>query len=74
MHHNPRRIRTTRISFPLLLLFVGLCTFAQQIQKGPYMVHTLDDSVYRIEDANDRNPAGIITDEGGKIVSMNNCP
>ena len=64
----------TRISFPLLFLFVGFFASAQPIQKGPYMVHTLDDCVYRIEDANDRNPAGIITDEGGKIVSMNNCP
>jgi len=63
----------TRISFLLLFLLVGVCAFAQPVQKGPYTVHTLSDGVYRIEDANDRNPAGIITDEGGKMVSMNNC-
>ena len=62
----------TRISFLLLFLFVSVCAFAQPIQKGPYTVHTLSDGVYRIEDANDRNPAGIITDEGGKMISMNN--
>lgn len=40
---------------------------------GPYTVHTLSEGVYRIEDANDDNPAGIITDEDGKTVRMNNC-
>jgi glyoxylase-like metal-dependent hydrolase (beta-lactamase superfamily II) len=65
--------QVNKISLPLLFLFVSLCAIAQPIQKGPYTVHVLADGVYRIEDANDSNPAGIITDKDGKMVRMNNC-
>lgn len=57
----------------LVFLFIGFNVPAQPIQKGPYTIHVLTDGVYRIEDANDSNPAGIIADEDGKIVHMNNC-
>jgi len=54
-------------------LFIVFSVLAQPIQKGLYTVHVLTDGVCRIEDANDSNPAGIIMDENGKIVHMNNC-
>jgi hypothetical protein len=40
--------------------------------RGPYTVYVLSDGVYRIEDANETNPAGLVLDENGKIVHMNN--
>jgi glyoxylase-like metal-dependent hydrolase (beta-lactamase superfamily II) len=46
--------------------------FAQK-QTGPYTVYELMDHVYRIEDSNDSNPAGIVWGEDGKPVSFNNC-
>ena len=64
---------TERIAILLLFLSLSLCVLAQSIQTGPYTVHVLTDGVYRIEDANERNPAGINTDENGTTVSMNNC-
>ena len=59
----------------LLFLFLsaGLAAFTQSIQKGPYTIHVLADGVYRIEDANDSNPPGIVEDKDGKMISMNNC-
>jgi hydroxyacylglutathione hydrolase len=57
----------------LVSLFVGFSVLAQPIQKGPYTIYVLTDGVYRIEDANDSNPAGMIMDDDGKIVHMNNC-
>jgi hydroxyacylglutathione hydrolase len=57
----------------LVFLFIGFSAPAQPIQKGPYTIYVLTDGVYRIEDANDSNPAGMIMDEDGKIVHMNNC-
>lgn len=57
----------------LVFLFIGFSVPAQPIQKGPYTIHVLTDGVYRIEDANDSNPAGLVTDEDGKMVHMNNC-
>ncbi|MGD9160763.1 MAG: MBL fold metallo-hydrolase, partial [Desulfobacteraceae bacterium] len=39
---------------------------------GPYTVKTLTGHVYNIVDATDSNPAGIVTDNDGKIVHMNN--
>lgn len=62
-----------RIAILLLFLSLSLYALAQPIEKGPYTIHVLTDGVYRIEDANKSNPAGIIADENGKIVSMNNC-
>ena len=64
---------TKRIALLLSFLSLSLCAPAQPIQKGPYTVYVLTDGVYRIEDANEHNPAGIITDENGKMVGMNNC-
>jgi len=49
------------------------CATAQPIQKGPYTVHVLADGVFRIEDANDSNPAGIHLNEDGSMEGMNNC-
>jgi glyoxylase-like metal-dependent hydrolase (beta-lactamase superfamily II) len=59
----------------LLLLFLSLYlwTMAQQVQKGPYTVFALADSVYRIEDSNDSNPAGRQLDTNGKVIKTNNC-
>lgn len=41
--------------------------------KGPYTVFVLSGGVYRIEDANDKNPAGMEVGKDGKLVRMNNC-
>lgn len=51
----------------------GASTSTHEKVKGPYTVYTLSEGVYRIEDANDKNPAGIVTDENGETVRMNNC-
>jgi hypothetical protein len=48
--------------------------FADKEATGPYTVYVLSEGVYRIEDANDKNPAGIVMGEDGKMVRMNNCP
>ena len=64
---------TNRIALLLLSFCISLGAFAQSIHKGPYTVSVLADGVYRFEDANDSNPAGIVTDDGGNMVSMNNC-
>jgi hydroxyacylglutathione hydrolase len=52
---------------------IGTPAFIGAMVKGPYTVHILSEGVYRIEDANESNPAGIVTDEDGKMVHMNNC-
>jgi glyoxylase-like metal-dependent hydrolase (beta-lactamase superfamily II) len=57
----------------LLSLAVCGCNSTQPVQKGPYTVHVLADGVFRIEDANDSNPAGVHLDEDGSMVGMNNC-
>ena len=62
-----------KITFVSLIFFLGSTLSAQQVQKGPYTVKTLADSVYDIEDANDSNPAGMVTGDNGKVVHMNNC-
>ena len=56
----------------LFILFVSYCTWAQTAEKGPYSVYLIEDGVYHIEDANSSRPAGIKTDQDGKVVSMNN--
>lgn len=56
----------------MLFLSMSSSLPAQSVQMGPYTVHVLDDGVYRIEDANDANPAGIVTDDAGNVVRMNN--
>ena len=65
--------KMNRIALLMLFLSLSLSAFAQKIQKGPYTVYVLADGVYHIEDANDSNPAGIVADENGQMVSMNNC-
>ncbi|MEJ2247102.1 MAG: MBL fold metallo-hydrolase [Acidobacteriota bacterium] len=62
-----------KTTLSLVSLFIGFSVWAQPIQQGPYTIHALTDGVYRIEDANDSNPAGMIMDEDGEIVHMNNC-
>ena len=62
-----------KVLFLLLFLSTGAWVPAQTVQKGPYTVRVLTDGVYRIEDANDSNPAGIVVDDDGKMVHMNNC-
>ena len=57
----------------LLSLVVCGCTPAQPVQTGPYTVHIVADGVFRIEDANDSNPAGIHLNEDGTMAGMNNC-
>ena len=50
-------------SFLFFLLFLSHSLSAQPVQKGPYTVKILTENVYNIEDANDSNPAGIVTGE-----------
>jgi len=45
----------------------------EAVMKGPYTVYVLSGGVYRIEDANAGNPAGISIDADGKTTHMNNC-
>jgi len=67
-----RKAAMKRILPLALLLFTGLLASAQTFQKGPYTVRVPADGVYHIEDANDANPAGIVTDDAGNLVRMNN--
>jgi len=63
-------------SFVCCLLFfltVSYYSWAQTVEKGPYTVYTIGEGVYRIEDANSSRPAGLKTDQDGKVLSMNNC-
>ncbi len=58
----------------LALMFLPVCPgIAQSIEVGPYTVHLITDQVYRIEDANRSNPAGVTIGDDGQMVSMNNC-
>ncbi len=59
----------------LLPLFIPAfySVYAMPVQIGPYTLYELDEHVYRIEDANDNNPAGIVWGEDGKPVNFNNC-
>lgn len=59
-------------SFLLLSFLVSFSISAEPMQKGPYNVKILSEDVYNIEDANDSNPAGIVTGDDGQIVHMNN--
>jgi glyoxylase-like metal-dependent hydrolase (beta-lactamase superfamily II) len=56
----------------LFILIVSYSSRAQTVEKGPYTVYVIGDGVYHIEDANSRRPAGLKTDQDGKIVDMNN--
>jgi glyoxylase-like metal-dependent hydrolase (beta-lactamase superfamily II) len=55
------------------LVFIRFTQQKETMQRGPYTVTILADGVYHIEDSNDSNPAGIHTDENGKMTGMNNC-
>lgn len=57
----------------LVLLTVSWCSWSQTIEKGPYTVYTIGEGVWHIEDANSSRPAGLKTDQDGKVLSMNNC-
>jgi glyoxylase-like metal-dependent hydrolase (beta-lactamase superfamily II) len=57
----------------LSLAACAACTADQPVQEGPYTVHVLADGVFRIEDANDSNPAGVHLNEDGSMAGMNNC-
>ena len=57
----------------LIIITVNYCSWAQTIEKGPYTVYVLGKGIWRIEDANSSRPAGLKTDQDGKIVDMNNC-
>jgi hydroxyacylglutathione hydrolase len=46
---------------------------AQSTETGPYTIHVISEQVYRIEDANESNPAGVVIGDDGQMVSMNNC-
>ena len=58
--------------FIMLILPVSWIMQAQTVEKGPYTVYTIGKGVFHIEDANSGNPAGIHTDNNGKMTGMNN--
>jgi hydroxyacylglutathione hydrolase len=62
-----------RIVSQLLLLAACISSFSQSMEKGPYTVYAIAGNVYRIEDANETNPAGVVTGDDGQLISMNNC-
>jgi glyoxylase-like metal-dependent hydrolase (beta-lactamase superfamily II) len=66
-------ISRIRIGSLLLLLNAGVFLFSQTLQKGPYTLHEISANVYRIEDANEKNPPGMVTGDDGQVISMNNC-
>jgi glyoxylase-like metal-dependent hydrolase (beta-lactamase superfamily II) len=61
------------VSCLLVFLTVTCCSRAQTVEKGPYTVYTIGEKVWHIEDANSSRPAGLKTDQEGKVLSMNNC-
>ena len=50
----------------------AIVLWAQTVEKGPYTVYVIGEGVYHIEDANSSPPAGLKTDQDGKIVNLNN--
>lgn len=56
----------------LFILNLSYCSWAQTAEKGPYTIYVIGEGVYHIEDANSSRPAGLKTDQDGKIVDMNN--
>lgn len=62
-----------KVFFLLIFLTVSCCSWAQTIEKGPYTVYPIGEGVWHIEDANSSRPAGLKTDQDGKVLSMNNC-
>lgn len=60
------------ISFLFLPFFICISLSAQPTQKGPFTVKKLAENVFNIEDANDSNPAGMVSGDGGQIIRMNN--
>ncbi|MGW8314961.1 MAG: MBL fold metallo-hydrolase, partial [Bacteroidales bacterium] len=56
-----------------LTMLVSVSGNAQSTEVGPYTVHEINDHIYRIEDANSSNPAGVTLGDDGQMVSMNNC-
>lgn len=62
-----------KVSCLLVFLAVSWCSWAQTVEKGPYTVNVIGEGVWHIEDANNSRPAGLKTDQDGKVLSMNNC-
>ena len=56
----------------IIISALTCCSWAQTIEKGPYTVYVISEGVYHIEDANSSRPAGLKTDQDGKVVGMNN--
>jgi glyoxylase-like metal-dependent hydrolase (beta-lactamase superfamily II) len=56
----------------LFILTLSYSSWAQTVEKGPYTVYVISKGVYHIEDANSGRPAGLKTDQDGKVVGMNN--
>ena len=67
-----KKVRMNKILLLGLLFYAASFAPAQTVKEGPYTVRTLDEGVYHIEDANDANPSGIVTDDAGDLVRMNN--
>lgn len=58
----------------IIILSLTTCsTFSRPIQKGPYTITPLANGVFHIEDGNDSNPPGVVMNDDGQVVSMNNC-
>ncbi len=57
----------------LILILIKQVAISQPVQKGPYTLSKIVENVYHIEDANDSNPAGVVLNDDGQFVSMNNC-
>jgi hydroxyacylglutathione hydrolase len=66
-------ISSKKIVPHLLFLTACISSISQPVQKGPYTLHEIIPKVYRIEDANDKNPPGMVTGDDGQMISMNNC-
>ncbi len=65
-------MRNKLFFFITALSLISITCSAKPLEKGPYTLKKLADNVYNIEDANDSNPAGIVTGDDGQIVHMNN--
>ncbi len=61
------------ISLLLVMLVFNAAVNSKSVQKGPYTVTDLAKNVYHIEDGNDSNPPGLVLNDDGQMVSMNNC-
>lgn len=57
----------------VMIIFPGLPGKTQSTEVGPYTVHEITGRIYRIEDANSTNPAGVTIGDDGQMTGMNNC-